>query len=144
MYFLILASIQGQNANQITAILLEKPPTGACNENLDYNISAERNQNTGPEKPTLKTSCGPALLYALEGSKTLTAKGRLQKKQRAATFHVVFQFQAEMRISANLYFIANLKYGTIITTMLIRTNILTLQPIFETYCMPGTTLFCFY
>lgn len=68
MYFLILASIQGQNANYIAAILLEKPPRGVCNENLGYNIWAERSWNTGPGKPTLKAYCVPAPLYALEGS----------------------------------------------------------------------------
>lgn len=64
-------------------------------------------------------------LYALEASKILTAKG-------SVIAHLVFQFQAEMKIGANLYFIADLKHRTIMTTMPIKTNILTLQLIFET------------
>lgn len=78
----------------------------------------------------------PASLYALEDSKTFTAKGSFQHVCEESCY-ISFRLPVPSRnkdFRASLYFTADLKYGTMTT------NILTLQLIFEIYCMPGTSL----
>lgn len=78
----------------------------------------------------------PASLYTLEDSKTFTAKGSFQHLCQE-TCYISFHLPVPSRnkdFCASLYFTADLKYGTMTT------NILTLQLIFEIYCMPGTSL----
>lgn len=83
--------------------------------------------------PALKVFCVPASLYTPEGSKMLI---RLQAESCYVSFSLPVPSRNE--ISASLCFIVDLKHGTITTTMMVMTNMLTLQLIFETYCMPST------
>ena len=106
---------------------MAKPSSGVCNGNMGYDIWAERSWNIGPGKPTLRVYCVLESLYVSihpwgQYNLDYESKATVHVKQRAATFHLVSQFQAEM-ISASVHFTADLKHGTTTTVMmLIDTN----------------------
>lgn len=132
----------GTKYKHITAILMVKPSSGVCNGNMGYDICAERSWNTGPGKPTLRVYCVLESLYVSIypwGQYNLDCKSKVtvHVKQRAAIFHLVSQFQAEM-ISASVH-------SLLIWNMEQRPQwwcweILILQLIFETYSIPVCTL----
>lgn len=84
----------------------------------------------GSGKPALKVQhpCMPMKVV----KSALQRKFIVHVKPLAAIFHLVFQFQKEIRTAANMYFITDLKHRTM-TIMMATTNILTLQVIFEIY-----------
>lgn len=105
---------------------MEKPSSGVCNGNMGYDIWAERSWNIGPGKPTLRVYRVLESLYVSIhpwGQYNLDCKSKVTVyvNQRAATFHLVSQFQAEM-IGASVHFTADLKHGTK-TTVIMLTDI---------------------